>query len=82
MKLAKIKGHEGLVKDQVSGAILLTNKAKANEYLSKKRTYEETQDLKNEINTIKERLDDIETVKNDVSDIKALLQQLANNGKQ
>lgn len=78
MAFDKVKDHEGLVKDRQSGAILLANHAKANEYLAKKRALTETADLKREINTIKERLDDIETVKNDVSDIKALLQQIAN----
>lgn len=82
MRLAKIKDHEGLVKDETSGAILLNNHAKANEYLAKKKALTETADLKREINTIKERLEDMETVKNDVSEIKNLLQQLANNGKQ
>lgn len=78
MAFDKVKDYEGLVKDRQSGAILLANHAKANEYLAKKRALTETADLKREINTIKERLDDIETVKNDVSDIKALLQQIAN----
>jgi hypothetical protein len=81
MILDKVKDYEGLVKDRQSGAILLANHAKANEYIARKKALSETHELKKEINTIKERLDDIETVKNDVSDIKALLQQIANNGK-
>lgn len=78
MAFDKVKDYEGLVKDRQSGAILLANHAKANEYLAKKRALTETAELKREINTIKERLDDIDKVKNDVSDIKALLQQIAN----
>ena len=78
MKLAKVRDYENLVKDEISGAILLNNKVEANEYAVRKKAFTETHELKTEINTIKQRLDDIETVKNDVSDIKTLLQKLAN----
>lgn len=78
MQVDKVKDYEGLVKDRQSGAILLNNHAKANEYLVKKRSLQSEIEMRGEINTIKDRLNDLETVKNDVSEIKALLQKLAN----
>lgn len=81
MDVYKIKDHEGLVKDKHSGAILLSNHAKANEYLNKKKAIEDSRKMASEINTIKERLDDIEQMKDELSDIKSLLLKLAGNGK-
>jgi hypothetical protein len=78
MEVDKVKDYEGLVKDRKSGAILLNNHAKANEYLNKKRSIQSEIEMRGEINTIKDRLNDLETVKNDVSEIKALLQKLVN----
>jgi hypothetical protein len=77
MQFDKVKDYDGLVKDRHSGAILLANHAKANEYLAKKRSIQSEIEMRSEINTLNERLNDLETVKNDVSEIKALLQKLA-----
>lgn len=77
MIVDKVKDHEGLVKDRQSGAILMANHAKAAEYLNKKRELLQQTEIRNEINTIKERLDGLEDMKSDVSEIKNLLQKLA-----
>jgi hypothetical protein len=77
MIVDKVKDYEGLVKDRQSGAILMTNHSKAAEYLNKKKEIQQQHEIRNEINTIKERLDDIEQMKSDMSDIKNLLEKLA-----
>jgi hypothetical protein len=77
MIVDKVKDYEGLVKDRQSGAILMTNHSKAAEYLNKKKEIQQQHEIRNEINTIKERLDDIEQMKSDMSDIKSLLEKLA-----
>lgn len=77
MQFDKVKDYEGLVKDRKSGAILLNNHAKANEYLAKKRSIQSEIEMRSEINTIKDKLNDLETVKNDLSEIKELLQRLS-----
>ena len=80
MALHKITGHEDLRKDTKSGAILLSDHAKADQYMAKKRHAEKEMQMASEINTIKK---DFENVKSEISDIKALLLQIANNsGKQ
>jgi hypothetical protein len=74
--LFKIEGHDDLVKDKNSGAILLNNKATANEYLAKKKMFDSTRQVKDEINTIKDKLSEIDTIKNDMADIKELLKRI------
>jgi hypothetical protein len=71
MELFKVKGHQELRKDPKTGAILLSDKAKANEYLTKRKVFENDAAITAEINTLKE----------DMKDIKSLLQQLLNGSK-
>jgi len=78
-RFAKIEGYEDYIKDQKTGAILLSNQVKANEYLNKKRSIEESATVRKEINTMKE---DMEQIKQGLDSIKSLLQQLASNGTQ
>lgn len=80
MDLYKVKDYEDLVKDKKSGAVLLSNHSRANEYLQKKKSIENATAMAKEINTIKERLSGLEKLQDDMSDIKNLLQQIANNG--
>ena len=82
MALHKVKDHEGLLKDTRTGAILLADHVKANEYTMKRKSLEDTKRMANEINTIKEKLGEIDEVKSDLSEIKSLLLQIAGNGKQ
>ena len=81
MPLHKVKDHESLLKDTKTGAILLADHMKANEYNMKKKAIEDTKRMANEINTIKEKLGEIEEVKSELSEIKSLLLQIAGNGK-
>jgi hypothetical protein len=71
MDLVKVKGHEELRKDPNTGAILLNDKNKANEYLTKRKVFENDAAITKEINTLKD----------DMKDIKSLLQQLLNGNK-
>lgn len=82
MEIMRVRDREDIVKDRKSGAILLNDIDKANEYLLKKKTLEKNHRLEDEINTIKDRLNDIDKVKNELADIKSLLLQIAGNGKQ
>ena len=75
--LNKIEDHNDLLKESLNGAILMANKAKANEYLAKRKMLAENASMAEEINTIKERLSGLEEMKSDMADIKSLLQQLA-----
>jgi len=80
MMLNRVKDHADLLKDRKSGAILLNDKALANDYLAKKQVFQNDATISNEINTIKEKLQDLEGLKSDIDQIKSLLQQIANNG--
>lgn len=80
MQLNKVKDHEDLVKDKKSGAILLADHIKANEYMHKKKSIHNDAAMAKEINTIKERLSGLEKLQEDMTDIKSLLQQIASNG--
>jgi hypothetical protein len=71
MELVKVKDHQELRKDPRTGAILLTDKNKAEEYLSKRKVFENDAAITKEINTLKD----------DMKDIKSLLQQLLNGNK-
>lgn len=77
MIVDKVKDYEGLVKDRQSGAILMSSQSKAAEYLNKKKEIQQQHEIRNEINTIKERLDGLDEMKSDVTQIKNLLEKLA-----
>ena len=66
MKYLKIKDHAQYVKDPNTGAILLNDKTKHNEYLNKRKSVDE-------INTIKHQ---VETLTSDMGEIKKLLQAI------
>lgn len=78
MMLNKVKDHADLLKDKKSGAVLLADHIKANEYALKKKTLKNDADMAKEINNIKERLSGLEQIQTDMSDIKLLLQQMTN----
>lgn len=75
--LAKIKEREDLLKDTHSGAVLLSDVTKMNEYKSKKNMMKNVRDVSTEINTIKEKLSEIDSLKDDMKEIKELLRGLA-----
>lgn len=56
MRLYKVQDHPDLVKDMDSKAILNTNYAALLEYKKKQQIYQDVDDLRNDINDIKETL--------------------------
>lgn len=80
MTLYKVKEHDDLLKDSKTGAVLLANHAKANEYNMKKQAIADSKRMSSEINTIKEKLGEIEEIKTELTEIKTLLLQIATNG--
>lgn len=73
MDLFKVKGHNELRKDSKTGALLLSDRNKANEYLTKRKAFENDAVLGAEINTLKES---VSGMKSDIDQIKNMLQQL------
>lgn len=74
MDLRKITDHEDLVKDRESGAILLSNQGKANEYLLRKKAINDSKQMAQEINSVREKLGEIDELKSELGEIKRLLQ--------
>lgn len=66
MKYIKVKGHDGLVRDQSTGAIINHDSS----------AIEARRKLKH-LNTA---IEDINILKNEISEIKALLRELIKNG--
>lgn len=70
MDFLKVSGHDGLVRDNRTGAIINTDKS-AFELAKKNRL------TASSFNQLQE---DVQTLKNDLSDIKNLLRELLSNG--
>ena len=72
MQFLKVIGHEGLVRDTSTGAILNTNTTEYNEYIARqKKTVERDAE-------ISQHTEDINNIKNELQDIKLLLLKLLN----
>ena len=71
MKRIKVEGHENLVRDRYSKAILNTDRKALEEYLKQKEFAKKEMNEKNEM---KNRLANLE---NDMQEIKSLLLELA-----
>lgn len=78
MSIVKVTDREDIVKDLNSGAILAVNRAKADEYLIKKRQINNMKALQEEVDAIKSKLSEIDDLKNDLSEIKGLLKEIVN----
>lgn len=75
MNYIKVEGHDGLVRDPLTGAILNTNKGDYESYVQA-RNYALSRE-----NEISRQSEEINNIKQDVSEIKdLLLQLLANKG--
>jgi hypothetical protein len=74
MDYLKVIGHEALVRDRSSGAIVNTNKAEYEEYMERIRLAEERENL------ISQHSDEINNIKNELQEIKGYLIQLINKG--
>ena len=68
----KVLGHNGLVRDISSGAIINTNKTEYEEYMARVREAEERE------NAISQHTIEINNMKNELQDIKSLILQLLN----
>lgn len=75
MDYIKVEGHDGLVRDPLSGAILNTNKGDYENYMQARNIAISRE------NEISRHAEEINNIKQDVSDIKEmLLKLLANKG--
>ena len=68
----KVLGHNGLVRDTSSGAIINTNKTEYEEYMARMKEAEERE------NAISQHTVEINNIKNELQDIKSLILQLLN----
>jgi hypothetical protein len=66
----KVEGHNGLVRDMSTGAIINTNRTEYEEYMARKRLAEQ-RELE-----ISKHSEDINILKNDMQEIKSMILQL------
>ena len=74
MEYLKVQGHNGLVRDTSSGAIINTNRSEYEEYMQRVRLAEEKE------TTLSQHTAEINNIKNEMQEIKRLLMQLVNKG--
>jgi predicted transcriptional regulator len=74
MDYLKVLGHDGLVRDSSSGAIVNTNRAEYEQYMETKRRLDERE------NKISQHSNEINNIKTELQEIKGLLLQLINKG--
>jgi hypothetical protein len=72
----KIEDNNLLLRDRKSNAILNIDRKAADDYRAKVQMLKQTQQQKDEINIIKEKLSEIDSIKSDLSEIKHLLKGL------
>jgi hypothetical protein len=72
MEYLKVKGHDGLVRDPSSGAIINTSRSEYEQYMENLRIAEERE------KEISQHTVEINNIKNELQDIKTLLLQLVN----
>jgi hypothetical protein len=72
MNYLKVQGHNGLVRDISSGAIINTNRTEYEEYMERVRLADEKDQL------ISQHTDEINNMKNELREIKDLLIKLVN----
>ena len=68
----KVEGHESLIRDENSNAILNTNLSEYDQYLSIRSK------RKKGINRIDNMENDLKSLKDDINEIKTLLKELSN----
>lgn len=74
MEYLRVQGHDGLVREKSSGAIINTNRTEYDEYMERVRLAEEKDSL------ISQHTAEINNIKNELQDIKNLLLKLVNKG--
>lgn len=75
MKYSRIEGHENLLRDLRTGAVINVDHASYESYLHQKKLKER------EANRINNLEYEVSSLKNDLSEIKSLLQELVNGSK-
>lgn len=70
MNYLKVQGHDGLVRDISTGAIINTNRTEYETYMSRKKMADQ-RELE-----ISQHTEDINILKNELQDIKSLILQL------
>ena len=66
----KVEGHNGLVRDMSTGAIINTNRTDYDEYMARKRMAEQREA------EISKHSEDINILKNEMQEIKSMILQL------
>jgi hypothetical protein len=72
----KIEDNKLLLRDKKSNAILNIDRKAADDYRAKVQMLKQTQQQKDEINIIKEKLSEVDQIKSDLAEIKNLLKGL------
>lgn len=75
MNYSKIEGHDHLLRDLKTGAIINTNINEYESYIRSKRVKE------NELKKINNLENEVASIKNDLSEIKDLLRGIANGSR-
>ena len=70
MNYYKVEGHDSLIRDSFTGAIINTDKS----------VFEDTRKIRNNNLNIKRLYSDVDDLKNELADIKNLLRELIKNG--
>lgn len=71
----KVQGHDGLVRDTATNAILNINNAEYENYLKQR---EMTEKKEAQLQLISQNTEDIISMKNDLQELKSLIYQLLN----
>ncbi len=71
----KVSGHENLVRDMSSKAVINTSMVEYEEYMARRRAKEQEQEL------ITKQAEEINNLKSDISEIKQLLFELLNKDR-
>ncbi len=70
----KVEGHDGLVRDELTHAIINTNNSEYTSYINKKKKLNEEKEK-----SLRQQ-EEIDMIKNDISDIKRLINILIERG--
>lgn len=70
MQYLKVEGHNGLVRDTSTGAIINTNRTEYEEYMARKKLAEQREV------EISKHSEDINILKNEMQEIKSMILQL------
>lgn len=77
-KIFRVNDYPELVKDTSSGAILLNDMKKADDYRSRKTMLSKSKSMDEELNTLKSKMAEIDALREDMATIKELLQRIVN----